>query len=233
MAIILTRELHLTNPLLHGSDVGEVQALLTAKSFPVVIDQWFGPETAAACVTAKRKLGYPKADQVPTCGQPLVDKLEAHFPFPPPPISAARVRYLNTLRQALAQRGNWRYSQTRPIPHNINGIVVTDCSGGVTVCAEVAQCPDPNKRRFDGEGFTGTLLSACEHITLPMLRPCDLVVFGSYPGHHVCAVLAVEPVVLLWSHGHPGDPEEVSLQAMAASQAASGHSAVTYLRFIP
>ena len=117
MTLTLTRDLHLTNPLLHGTDVGQVQALLTQKGFPVVIDQWFGPETAAACVTAKRKLGYPKANQTPTCGQLLVDKLEAHAPFPPPAVSAQRVRYLDVLRQALAERGNWRYSQTRPIPH--------------------------------------------------------------------------------------------------------------------
>src|SRR5689334_23359766 len=113
----LNRVLQLTNPLLHGHDVEQLQHLLTVKGFPVVIDGWFGPETANACLAAKKRLGYPKADQVPSAGQKLVDALEAHAPFPPPPLPAPRVRYVQQLRDALANRDAWDYAQIRPIPH--------------------------------------------------------------------------------------------------------------------
>lgn len=236
--IILGRALHVTNPLLRGADVTAVQRLLTAKGFPVEDDGWFGPLTAAACVSAKKRLKYPLSDRVPSCGQQLVDALEAHAPFPLPPLPRPRVRYVAQLRDALTKHSNWDYSQTRPIPHRGHqGRVVTDCSGGVTYLAECAGCPDPNGkvagREFSGYGWTGTILDHCSQIVRAALRPGDLVVFGRYPGHHVCAVLTAGDDPMLWSHGRQGDPREISLSNEAASQARNGHSQVTYLRFLP
>lgn len=234
MALALTRTLHLTNPLLHGADIAQLQKLLTAKGIPTAVDDWFGPLTASACVEAKKRLKYPKTDQMPSCGQKLVDALEAHAPFPPPPLPAPRVRYVAALRDALAEHDRWDYSQTRPLPHPPHlSRIVTDCSGSVTYLAELAKLPDPNGRHYDGLGYTGTLLDHCSQITRAQLRPGDLVVFGAYPGHHVCAVLTVGDDPMLWSHGRQGDPREISLSVEAASQAARGHSTLTYLRFLP
>lgn len=223
----------MSNPLLHGSDVLAVQHLLTAKGFPCAADGWFGPETAAACVQAKKHLGYVVADQVPSCGQKLVDALEAHAPFPPTPVAAPRVRYVQAWRDAILHHANWDYAQIRPIPHPPHaGRIVTDCSGAVTYLAELCKLPDPNGRRFDGRGYTGTLLDHCSQTTRAMLKPADLVVFGAFPGHHVAAVLTVGDDPMLGSMGRQGDPREISLSIEAASQAARGHSTVTYLRWL-
>jgi hypothetical protein len=95
--------------------------------------------------------------------------------------------------------------------------IVADCSAFVTVCYNWAGAPDPNGLRFDHEGFTGTLLSAGEHLALfrknakhvevEDVLPGDVIVYG--PGSGVHAVLIVgrgdgNPYVA--SHGHPGDP---------------------------
>ena len=44
--------------------------------------------------------------------------------------------------------------------------IVSDCSAFVTVCYNWAGAPDPNHLHYDLEGFTGTLLSAGEHLKL-------------------------------------------------------------------
>lgn len=231
--LTLTRVLHLSNPLQEGADIAAVQQLLTTKGFPVAVDGWFGPETAAACVAAKKRLGYVVADQVPSCGQKLVDALEAHAPFPPVPLAAPRLRYVAAWRDAILRHGNWDYAQIRPIPHPPHvGRIVTDCSGAVTYLAELCKLPDPNGLRFSGRGYTGTLLDHCSQITRGMLKPADLVVFGSFPGHHVAAVLTVGDDPMLGSMGRQGDPREISLSIEAASQAARGHSTLTYLRWL-
>lgn len=231
----LTRTLSLTNPLMHGADVRDVQHLLAAKGFPCAADGIFGAETAGRCVEAKQRLKYPKGEQHPTCGPPLVAALEAHKPFPPPPQKAARARYLAQLELFLTQRANWDYAQVRPIPHKGHvGRVRTDCSGAVTYAAELAGCPDPNGYGFNGQGWTGSLGSRCQHIPRALARPGDLVLFGpGYPWHHVGALLDAAPDPRLFSHGHPGDPGDPWLSAEIAGQARSGHPGVTYLRFLP
>lgn len=228
------RTLHLANPPMHGPDVEKLQALLTVKGFPCTVDGVFGGETATQCVEAKRRLKYPRPEQLPIAGPRLIAKLAAHPPFPPAQLRKPRVRYVAELRAALRDSGNWDYAQIRPIPHPGHvGRIVTDCSGGVTYLAECAGIPDPNGRRFDGLGYTGTLLDHCQRISRPALEPGDLVVFGAYPGHHVCAVLDAGPDPLLWSHGRQGDPRAIVLSLEEHAQAQAGHGTVTYLRFLP
>ena len=73
------------------------------------------------------------------------------------------------------------YAQVRPFP------VVdppelprhTDCSGFVTTVYFAAGAHDPNRRKYDGHGYTGTLISNGERVTLDELRPLDLVFYGS------------------------------------------------------
>jgi hypothetical protein len=95
--------------------------------------------------------------------------------------------------------------------------IVSDCSAFVTICYNWAGAPDPNHLSFDHDGFTGTLLSAGEHLALfrkngtgisvENVLPGDAIVYG--PGDGVHAVLIVgqgdgNPYVA--SFGHPGDP---------------------------
>ena len=96
--------------------------------------------------------------------------------------------------------------------------IVADCSAFVTICYNWAGAPDPNHLHYDHQGFTGTLLSAGEHLALFKINslrevrveavlPGDVVVYG--PGTGIHAVLVVgqgdgDPYVA--SHGHPGDP---------------------------
>lgn len=67
-----------------GDAVKELQKLLTEKGFPVTNDGHFGPATGAACVAAKKALGYPEAEQLPIAGARLLKKLEAHPPIATP-----------------------------------------------------------------------------------------------------------------------------------------------------
>jgi hypothetical protein len=95
--------------------------------------------------------------------------------------------------------------------------IVADCSAFVTICYNWAGAPDPNKLHYDGYGFTGTLLSAgdhiklfrknAQHVTVEEVLPGDVVVYG--PGDGVHAVLIVgrdEGNPYVASFGHQGDP---------------------------
>lgn len=232
----LKRTLSLTNPAMIGPDVIKLQQLLTEKGFPVAADGEFGHLTADACVEAKRRLRYPKSQQLPIAGQKLVAKLQAHAPFPPPPTPPSRQRYADQMDFAFAHRSNWRYSQIRPIPHTMDAAtrITTDCSGGVTLLAQTANLPDPNGRRYDGLGFTGTILDHCSRLAASQVKVGDLIVYGIYPGHHVVAVKEVlgGGDFLVWSHGRNGDPRYIKHSQERASQAANGHVAVYFLRFI-
>lgn len=74
------KTLHLTSPLMHGSDVKTAQLHLAANVFgqnfqPGKADGDFGESTARACIRAKFWLGYPQREQVGTYG----DELEAYL----------------------------------------------------------------------------------------------------------------------------------------------------------
>ena len=49
--------------------------------------------------------------------------------------------------------------------------------------------PDPNGNSFDGQGYTGSMLTHLPHIPLRNAWRGDLAVFGAYPGLHVVALL--------------------------------------------
>jgi hypothetical protein len=68
--------LHLTSPLMHGSNVSNAQHRLLSNVFgqdfqPGPMDGQFGQATARACIRAKYWLGYPEARQVGTYGDEL------------------------------------------------------------------------------------------------------------------------------------------------------------------
>jgi cell wall-associated NlpC family hydrolase len=52
----------------------------------------------------------------------------------------------------------------------------TDCSSFVTLCYKEGGAPDPNRRGYDGYGFTGTLWPRGVKVYTP--RIADLVFYG-------------------------------------------------------
>ena len=101
-----------------------------------------------------------------------------------------------------------------------------DCSQAVTLIAHVAGAKDPNGGNFAADGFTGTLLKGCVHISKTQAQPGDLRVFGGGDGHHVCMVMQMSADPLLFSHGQENDPIAISESVEAKYQPPGG----TYLR---
>lgn len=110
--------------------------------------------------------------------------------------------------------GNIHYAEIRPIPlvkpiqHAFP--IRTDCSGFVTLCYYLAGVKnDPNGEGWNGQGYTGTLLTHGKKIRPDQVLPGDIVVYGQYPGVHTAIVLAdgIDPLTI--SHGEEGDPSLV------------------------
>lgn len=158
-------------------------------------------------------------------------------------LESARQRgdFTSALRWMLTHKSLFNYAQTRPIPLGLTPFetssrITTDCSGSVTLAAKWARTRDPNGLGFNGQGWTGTLLEHCRHITQGNVRAGDLIVYGYSPGHHVVGVLDVVGLHVdfsCFSHGRPGTPEQILHSRMAGSQASRGHYGVTFLSFLP
>ena len=120
-----------------------------------------------------------------------------------------------TVRDAIVAAARWgirnepriHYGEVRPIPLRRRLPLTTDCSGFVTLCYFLAGAPDPNGLAYDGDGWTGTLLRHMTPVGEPQLG--DVVVFGSYPGHHAAIVLEPGDDPVLASHGQERGPVEV------------------------
>jgi hypothetical protein len=94
---------------------------------------------------------------------------------------------------AIKNSSEIHYGQMRPMPINLAEFQLpftTDCSGFVTLMAKWSGNPDPNGNSFNGQGYTGTMMSHLPHIPLSQTWRGDLAVFGAYPGVHVVALLA-------------------------------------------
>jgi hypothetical protein len=50
-----------------------------------------------------------------------------------------------------------------------------------------------------------------QQIPLSAVKPADLVVWGSAPGHHVALVLQADPGLLVCSHGQEKGPFQIAL----------------------
>jgi hypothetical protein len=101
-----------------------------------------------------------------------------------------------------------------------------DCSQAVTLIAHVAGAKDPNGGNYASDGFTGTLLQHCAHISRAQAQHGDLCVFGGGTGHHVTMVMQPGGDPLLFSHGQENDP-------IAIRQSVEGRfqpPGITYLR---
>lgn len=98
------------------------------------------------------------------------------------------------------------------------GRLTLDCSQSVTLIAHVSGAKDPNGGNYASDGFTGSLLKGCQHITKTQIRSGDMCVFGGGTGHHVCMVMQPSADPLLFSHGQENDPIAVSLSTEARFQ---------------
>jgi hypothetical protein len=220
----VARTLHLTNPLMTGPDVEELQQLL-APYGPGASDGEFGPATAAAVRRAKAALGYPDKLCDESAGPRLVSYLRG---APPPPDYVARQQIRRhdaakgvALRAQIVANARWgianeaqvHYLQARPIDglHHAHQLPLrTDCSGFATLCYAWAGAPDPNGLGYSGLGYTGTLLQHMTPVPLAAVQPGDLVVWGAAPGHHVAIVLESDGKdPLLCSHGQEKGPLEI------------------------
>ena len=216
---------YLTNPLQHGSEVKELQtALKKAKLYNGPVDGIFGAGTAHACQTAKYRLGYPKRAVKPSGGQTLLDYLQGTKKLPLAYKARRRARGYGlkkqaTVRERIVEYAKWgaanksviHYAQVRPMD-KLNQVKSlpwwTDCSEFVTTIYKWAGAPDPNGRGYDGQGYTGTMLSHGISIPLWQCKPGDVVIWGYSPGHHTAVLVDTsnhaDPMIV--SHGSEGGP---------------------------
>lgn len=68
----------------------------------------------------------------------------------------------------------------RPINYNIFGPypVIEDCSGFCIACYKAAQLPDPSGNNYNGNGFTGDMITNCTKVSQGDAQPGDFCFFG-------------------------------------------------------
>lgn len=97
-----------------------------------------------------------------------------------PDVDYAQVRPMRTRYLTQSQL-------TTDLEHNVP--VTMDCSESVTLMFRLASLADPNGLKYDGEGWTGTMLAHLPHFTeWEKVHEGTLIVFGAYPGEHVVMV---------------------------------------------
>lgn len=128
----------------------------------------------------------------------------------------------------IAHAAQIHYAQKRPIPSNPKKLpLITDCSGFATLAYKSAGAPDPNGNRYDGQGYTGTLLRHGTRVTVPL--PGDLIFYGDYPGHHVVIYMYEwHGAWVVCSHGQEIGPLRVLQHREEVAQHAS-HTIRSYL----
>lgn len=224
----------LTNPLMHGAELEPLQrALKAAKLYAGPVDGVFGAGTALACKNAKYRLGYPIKAVERTGDQALLGFLNGSKPLPLAYKLRRRARGYGLTREqrirdqivtwakkGVADTASIHYAQIRPMPSAWRLPFTTDCSGFVTLCYRLAGAKDPNGLSYNGEGYTGTLLDHGESIPLWQAKPGDLVIWGSFPGHHVAVIVDFsnpsDPQLV--SHGNESGPNYISLAVETAAQ---------------
>lgn len=103
------------------------------------------------------------------------------------------------------------FAELRHAVAESNGITM-DCSESVTLVCKLAGLEDPNGFRYDGAGYTGTLLDRLPHYHHAGGASIGaLVVFGPGTGEHVCMVRRPGTDPLLFSHGQESDPRYIPL----------------------
>jgi hypothetical protein len=236
------RVLHLSNPFMTGPDVTEAQQLLTNGPYGDFhvggIDGEYGELTAGAAMRAKWAVGYPETKVDGAFGPRLKTFLQG-APLPTDYAARRAQRLAHPYAQLRAQivaNAEWGVAHEQQIHYSENGPrlaglghprllpLLTDCSGFATLCYNWATAPDPNGNEYDPHrtAYTGTMMKACHAVPRTAVQPGDLVIFGSYPGNHVCLVARVGVDPLLVSHGSDSGPKHVPFSAELAWQARHG-----------
>lgn len=95
--------------------------------------------------------------------------------------------------------------------------VIADCSEFVTALCKWAGLADPNGNRYNGDGYTGTMLGYLKHYTDPRAAQIGaLVVYGPGDGDHVSMVMEPGHDPWLCSHGSDAGPVKIRLSAQRA-----------------
>lgn len=233
------RTLHLVNPHLRGKDVVDAQLLLQKHNYyKGAIDGVFGPTTGAACKEAKYQLGYAVKNIKATYGHPLSGLLAGTIKLP----TAYRIRQRvrrgkieraqhreSLLRQKIVDNWKWmlspaakaqeHYFQIRPIAgeHQPRKLPLRfDCSGAVTDGYAWAGVPDPNNENYNGQGYTGTIMTSplLVEIHASEVKPADIGVYDGYPGRHAVGALTHGPDPDVFSMGREGDPNIYKASAL-------------------
>lgn len=82
-------------------------------------------------------------------------------------------------------RARIAYRQLRPYPKIKPPVIPSwlDCSSFYTVCCYAGGAPDPNGRGYDGQGYTGTLMSEGTRVgSISDLEPGDAIFYGYSSG---------------------------------------------------
>jgi len=137
---------------------------------------------------------------------------------------AERKRAIAVMDLLVNKTGKVHYRQARPMSTKwINTMaelrsalarsqgITMDCSESVTLICHIAGMNDPNGFKYNGYGYTGTILNYCKpHYTDPRKANVGaLVVCGPGAGDHVMMVRKTGSDPLLFSHGGEYDPKYV------------------------
>jgi hypothetical protein len=95
-------------------------------------------------------------------------------------------------------RMSTKYDQKRAFEKRKPPQIATewDCSAFVTNCYYGGGAPDPNGRNYDGQGYTGTLLSHGKVVPFSQIKPADLIMYGFSRGRPGFAIGAPTHVAL-------------------------------------
>lgn len=236
------------NPLFHAEEIKPLQvALKSAKLYNGSVDGTFGAGTGDACYRAKYRLGYAMSAVNHCGGQQLLNYLNGTDALPVAYRLRRRARGFgissgDRQRERIVTFARWgalntaaiHYAQVRPMDH-LNMVEAlpwtTDCSEFVTTIYKWAGAPDPNGRGYDGLGYTGTMLDHGVSIPLFQVRKGDVVIWGSFPGHHTAVFTedgsAGDPLIV--SHGSERGPLELRL---SNENAAQGGRPTTFKRYV-
>jgi hypothetical protein len=182
-------------PMMTGDDVRRIQTAVGCE-----VDGQYGPATRDAVCAYQKTHGLKVSGIVGPHTWAFIVK-----DVPKSSEDDTRAKIVGHARWAVSNANQIHYSQG---PERMAAIhsprklpLSTDCSASITLFYSWAGAPDPNGLLFDGEGYTGEMLSHCKPITAAQAKPGDLVVFGDAPGHHVCMVLEAGDNPTLVSHG--------------------------------
>ena len=139
-----------------------------------------------------------------------------------------RAQIVQWARWGVANRSGFHYTEG---PARMSGVnkpgqlpCWCDCSAFVTYCYAWAGAPDPNGQSYDGQGYTGTLLSHGGAIGVGDVVPGDVVVYGPGTGEHTALIVEAGPDPLTVSMGEEGDPSYVRVSQ-------DGRQPIRFLRF--